>query len=245
MAEQRIWLYCICRNEEPIMPYFLRHYSKFVHRMTFFDDKSTDRTREIIASCPKAICVDWPGEPGIVDDQFLEFANETWKEARGHAEWVIWVDADEFLYHPDIVPLLERYYNEGVEVPQISGYTMVSDHFPTTDGQIYDEVKTGFADGVWDKKAIFRVHMYWNVGRHSVNFSKFNPKSSVGSEIKLLHYRVLGWDYLVNRHTRNWERVPERCRRMNFGTNCSPGWPGHHGLDWFKEKMGTPLIEVV
>jgi len=241
----RIWLYAIIRNEELILPYFLRHYARFVHRMTFFDDHSTDKTREIISGCPKAVCMDWPGESGIVDDQFLEFANEKWKDARGHAEWVIWVDADEFLYHPDIVSVLDRYYKAGVEVPQIRGYTMVSDHFPTTDGQIYDEIKTGFPDGIWDKKAIFRVHMYWNMGRHSINLGRFNPKSSAEPEIKLLHYRVLGWDYLVNRHARNWGRVPERCRQMNLGTNCSPDYQGHHGLKWFREMYDAKLPEVI
>lgn len=227
------------------MPYFLRHYETFVHRMTFFDDRSTDRTRAIISKCKKAVVVDWPGESGIVDDQFLEFANERWKDARGHAEWVIWVDADEFLYHPNITEVLERYFREGVEVPQIQGYTMVADHFPTTKGQIYDEIKTGFLDGIWSKAAIFRVHMYWNMGRHSLDLSRFNPKSSAEAEIKLLHYRVLGWDYLVKRHRRNWERIPERCRQMNLGTNCSPGWKGHHGLSWFKEKLDAPLENVI
>lgn len=240
-----VWLYCILRNEAKIIGYFLRHYTPWVSKLIFYDDKSDDGTREIIRACPKAELRDWEGTPGIVDDEFLEFANEQWKEARGKTDWVAWVDADEFLYHPNIDGVLRRYWAQDVEVPQIEGFTMVSDHFPTTEGQIYDEIKTGFRDGVWDKKAIFRVHMHWNVGRHSINFNYFNPKSSPEAEIKLLHYRCLGMDYLRWRHQRNWERVPERCRRQNLGTNTMPGFRGHHSVEWFEEIDPKKLSNVI
>ena len=161
------WLYCICRNEARLLPYLLRHYTTFVDKLIFYDDQSDDGTRDLIRACPSAELRDWPGSHGIVDDEFLNFANEQWKEARGKAEWVIWIDADEFIYHPDIKNVLDRYLKEGVDLPQILGYTMVSDHFPTTSGQIYDEIKTGFYDDVWSKPAIFRSNMRWNMGRHN------------------------------------------------------------------------------
>jgi glycosyltransferase involved in cell wall biosynthesis len=241
----RVWLYCIIRNEEKILPYFLRHYSPWVERMTFYDDHSDDQTRAILAHCPKAIVADWPGESGIVDDQFLEFANECWKDARGHADYVVFVDADEFLYHPNIVGVLQRYLQEDIDVPQIQGYTMVSKSFPITQGQIYDEVRTGFPDGIWSKPAVFRKHMWWTVGRHGPDYTRFNPKSSTHAEIKLLHYRGLGMDYVRWRHARNWARVPERCRRMNLGTNTAPDYTGHHGLSWFEEAIGKEWPNVI
>lgn len=241
----RIWVYAVCRNEKPIMGYFLRHYSTFAEKIIIYDDQSDDGTREIIQQCNKAELRDWYGTHGIVDDEFLVFSNEQWKEARGHADWVIVVDCDEFVFHPNLTELLRGYLQDGVEVPQIDGYTMVSDHFPTTDGQIYDEIRTGFPDGPWSKKAVFRVHMYYNVGRHSINFSMFNPKSSPTAEIKLLHYRCLGMDYLKWRHSRNWARVPEHCRSANYGANCSPGWSDHHGVEWFQDalsKFGSSYV---
>lgn len=245
MKDLSIWLFCICRNEARIMPYFLRHYAPWVTKFVFFDDLSDDGTRDIIRSCHTAEVRDWPGSSGINDDQFLQFANEQWKEARGHADWVVWVDADEFVYHPAIKDVLTRYLHEDIEVPQIQGYTMVSKEFPTTAGQIYDEVRCGFPDGIWGKPAIFRKHMQWTVGRHGVDYCGFNPKSSANAEIKLLHYRALGVDYLRWRHARNWARVPERCRAMNLGTNCSPGHQGHHGLAWFEEQIAREWPEVV
>lgn len=232
----RIWLYCICRNEAKLMPYFLRHYSTFVDRMTFFDGKSDDGTREMIAANPRAILQDWSGSDALCDDEFLAFANEKWKEARGQAEWIIWVDADEFLYHPDITAVLQRYLEQGVDLPKIAGFTMMSDRLPTTTGQIYDEIKTGFSDDVWSKPCIFRCDIRWNVGRHSVWMEGRPHRYSDQAELKLLHYRCLGIDYLRERHARNWARVPERCRVQTFGENTSPGYLKRYGVKWFEEQ---------
>ena len=245
VKELSIWLFCICRNEARLMPYFLKHYAPWVTKFVFFDELSDDGTRDIIRSCHTAELRDWPGSCGINDDQMLTFANEAWKEARGKADWIIWVDADEFLYHPNIIGVLQRYLHEDIDVPQIQGYTMVSKAFPTTQGQIYDEVRRGFPDGIWSKPAIFRRHMWWTVGRHGVDYTRFNPKSSPHAEIKLLHYRALGMDYIRWRHQRNWERVPERCRAMNLGTNTAPDAVGHHSVSWFEEVVGKEWPEVL
>ncbi len=241
----RIWLFCILRNERLLLPYFLRHYVPWVDKLIFYDDRSDDGTREKIKECPKAELRDWIGSLGIVDDEFLHFANEQWKEARGQAEWVIWVDADEFLYHPNMLELLAGYLKDGVEVPQVAGYTMFSREFPTTSGQIYEQVRSGASDGYWDKKAIFRGNMFWTMGRHTIDFTRFNPPSSPTCEIKLLHFRGLGMDYVRWRHHRNWERVPEHCRRMNLGSNCSPDWQGHHGLAWYEDAINREWPDVI
>jgi hypothetical protein len=227
------------------MPYFLKHYAPFVTKFIFFDEFSDDGTRDIIRSCHTAELRDWEHSSGIQDDKFLEFANEKWKEARGHADWVIWVDADEFLYHPAITDVLRRYLADDIEVPQIQGYTMVSKAFPTAPGQIYDEVRCGFPDDIWGKPAVFRKHMQWTVGRHGVDYHQFKPKNSAHPELKLLHYRALGVDYVRWRHFRNWQRVPERCRRLNLGANTNPEYVGHHSLAWFEEMIGREWPEVV
>lgn len=227
------------------MPYFLRHYATFVDRMTFFDDESTDTTRQIIATCPKAFYQPWPGSHGIVDDEFTDFANEKWKEARGNAEWIIWVDADEFIYHPTIMELLARYLKEGVDHPRVAGFTMLSDRFPTTAGQIYDEIRTGIPDDCWSKQVVFRSSIAWHVGKHSLNRHLMRPRENTVAELKLLHYRGLGLDYVAERHARNWARVPEHCRIRNYGNNCQPGWTDHHGLEWFREILARPRMNVI
>lgn len=240
-----IHLYCICRDERLIMPYFLRHYSPWVSKLIFYDANSTDGTRDMIRECHNAELRDWHGSEGIVDDEFMDFANRAWSGSVGVSDWIIWVDADEFLYHPEIVSVLKGYLAQGVEVPKIDGYTMLSDRFPTTNGQIYEEVKTGIYDWCWSKNAIFRNTICWNVGRHSINTSVFNPRTSEHADIKLLHYRGLGMEYVENRHRRNWERVPARCRQLGFGANCDPSHTEHHSIQWFAQRIAGNPREVI
>jgi glycosyltransferase involved in cell wall biosynthesis len=227
------------------MPYFLRHYAPWVSKLIFYDGKSDDGTRDIIRSCHTAELRDWPGSDRLDDIEFLNFSNEQWKEARGQADWILWLDADEFVYHPNILGILERYLSEDVTVPLIEGFTMVSQTFPTTDGQIYDEIKTGFPDSAWGKPGLFREDIHFGMGRHSIDLSKCSPRFSCAAEIKMLHYRALGFDYVRDRHLRNWARVPEHCRQNSLGTNTSPDYFGHHSISWFEEWIKKPWPNVI
>lgn len=243
----KVWVYTICKNEVKMMPYFLRHYETFCDSIIIYDDKSDDGTRDVIKKCSKAQCRDWPGTHNeLRDDEFIDFAHEQWKEARGKADWVIWVDADEFIYHPNIHQVLERYLAEGVDVPFITGYVMVSDHFPTTNGQIYDEIKTGFRSDEWSKPVVFRKWIRWCVGRHSLDIgSDFNPVRSSDAVIKLLHYRYLGLDYVKARNTGNRYRQPDYTKRQTWGWNNELDAVGNYTLSWYVQKHYPPLIEVV
>ena len=44
----KIHLYSVCYNEEIILPYYLNHYSKFVDKITVYDNFSTDSSVEIL-----------------------------------------------------------------------------------------------------------------------------------------------------------------------------------------------------
>lgn len=252
----KIWLYAIVRNEAPLIRFFLRHYESLVDRMIFYDGGSDDGTPEIIDTHSQAEVRKWRGGRGIVDDEFQQFANNQWKEARGQADWVIFVDADEFLHHSDWHMLLKFYLEHGVTLPRVVGYTMLHPTFPVDNGitPLTSIVRTGIEDGCWDKQAIFREDIHFNPGRHSVDVTKFTPVTSHALDyatgqhanpIRLLHYRGLGLDYVKARHARNWARVPERCRALNYGSNTNPAHSGHHDLNWFAEKLSQPLVDVI
>lgn len=258
-----IWLYCVCRDEALLMPYLLRHYGPWVDKLIFYDAGSTDGTREMIEAerlkmgDGKVELRDWPGSDALADDELQCFSSEQWREARGKADWVVWIDADEFLVRTEdggrrsesgaMRALLARYLVEGITVPHVEGYTMVSTVPPSGQGQIYDEIRTGFPDEPWSKPAIFqpRVEMKYNPGRHSMNTTDFVPVRGEKVEIKLLHYRALGIAYVRARHARNWARVPARCREHSYGVNTEPGHAGHHGASWFEEMIGRTWPEVV
>ena len=53
-------VYGIVRNEEFLLPYFLRHYETFAYRIFICDDHTTDRTREIAKTHAKVSLLDYP-----------------------------------------------------------------------------------------------------------------------------------------------------------------------------------------
>jgi glycosyltransferase involved in cell wall biosynthesis len=110
-------------NEEKILPHFIHHYKTFCRNITFFNNMSTDSSVKI--------CID--SGVTVIDtglDEFNDIANVQIKHAsyvNSDADFVIVVDTDELVYHPDIVNLLEGYKEDGVTLPKIKGYTMVTD----------------------------------------------------------------------------------------------------------------------
>lgn len=243
----KIWTYCICRNEKRIMPYFLRHYSDFADKMIFYDDQSDDGTTSLIHNSPKTELRTWPGTHGIADNEFLDFANEQWKEARGKADWIIWVDADEFIYHPNILELLGRYLSEGIILPLVEGWGMVSDSFPEDCFKITDLIKTGFRSPEWDKSVVFQptFDMRWNVGRHSINLTEPLPKRSATAELKLLHYRYLGMEWVMQRNFRNFKAQPEELRKFHYGDNNWPDATKAYSTKWFEEFRKQKFENVI
>ncbi|WP_119302988.1 glycosyltransferase family 2 protein [Dongia deserti] len=48
-----IHLYCLCWNEERMLPFFFRHYDDLVARYFVFDNGSTDRSIGMLKQHPK------------------------------------------------------------------------------------------------------------------------------------------------------------------------------------------------
>lgn len=245
-----IWLYCICHNEARLMPYLLRHYTPWVDKLIFYDDASDDGTAQLIAAAPQTELRPWTGSSGMVDDEFLELANRQYREARGQADWVLWIDADEFIYHPQVREVLARYQQEGVTVPLVAGYAMIATALPKGEGQIYDYIKTGMPSPEWSKRVVFNpnIDMRWHVGRHSLFVDASNQSQIIPSaqaDLKLLHYRYLGTDYVQARCAKNYAREPQRCRERSYGDNNFPGATKHYSPHWFAQVVTQPWEEVL
>lgn len=213
----KIHAYTLCHNEEILLPYYLRHYGPICERIVIMDDGSTDQSPRIARSHPKvelrlkeeAI----GGDPRVYDEYiFLKFRNEAYKESRGQADWVIVTDLDEFLWCPDFLGTLERYKTLGITLPKVSGYDMISDRPPSGQGQIYDEIKYGFPSPGYSKREIFDplIDIRFSLGGHTC-LPKGKITESENSDIKLLHYRLLGENFAV-------EKYMTRIRRMRKGT---------------------------
>ena len=216
----KIDVYTMVHNEEIMMPYFLRHYGRFASKITVFDNESNDRTAEIARSAgAEVIPIDTGGKHRV--DTLQRVMNEEYKRSRGHADWVICAEGDEFLWHPDLPGLLEKYTKEGITFPKTSGFDMVADAPPNGSGQIWDEIKKGIPNKMYSKRAVFHpmVDVNFGPGGHHACPNGLVVESQE-AEILLLHYRFLGEKYFANRYEIRRQRMSEEDLRRGLGARC-------------------------
>lgn len=237
-----VHVHTVCWNEREIMPYFLRHYSTFADKIFVHDQGSDDGTKEIVKSCPKAVYmpVKFKGIASMKSNAWFVSAYK--KYSRGVADWVMCVDADEFLYCPNLLERLQTAKDNGVKIMKTSGFEMGSICFPTTSGQIYDEVKTGVRYWVYGKHVIFspECDVTFSFGLHSTQ--SVEPIPHVHYGFWLLHFRFLSKVYMLARSLKNIAGIkivaPEDrmdCFRM----------PDHKLEDWIVERDLMRYHEVL
>lgn len=225
--------YILCWNEERILPQVLDHYSKFCQKMVVMDNESDDRSVEIIQSYPNAEVRTYQSNSQIRNDIYLEIKNNIWKESRGKADWVIVCDTDEVLFHPDIVNKLDELKEKGYSIVKPIGYDMISETFPDN---IFD-VKMGVRDTRHLSKCIlFNPDLI-----EEINFQagchKCYPTGKIKmyneEDIKLLHFKMLGLDYVLAR----LNQVRGRTSQQDLDNN----W-GKHRL-WTEQKHADIFIK--
>jgi len=234
-----VWVYSVMRNEAIRLPYWLRHYMSFCDRVIIYDDDSDDGSREMMLAagidlrqCP------WHG----VDDFMLTtFCNVQYKEARGQADWIIWADGDEIVYHPSMRQRLEDLRQAGVTVPFVDGYCMIADGPPTSNGQIYEEINTGFLDPRYSKPTVINpnIDISWEPGRHEAYVGAMVTRAmDTEPAIKLLHYRWFGEAEFVARNERLWNSTTPSSRDAGFSAALPPDstYP-HHTLAWYRQAV--------
>lgn len=232
----KVWVYSNQKNERLMAPYFIRHYSSFADKIIVYDGGSTDGTLDCWKTSPK---VEVRTEIGleILDDQrFMDLALTCYKEARGQADWVMFVDADEFVWHPSMTEYLEREKQDGSRILRSFGYNMCGSEIPMDDPrQIYEILNLGIESPVYCKPVVFdpQLDIQWHHGKHDVNPDRPDLICMmVISELKLLHYRYLTENYAFHRNRRNWNAVPESLQRSGFGWTNHPDWKGEHSPTW-------------
>jgi len=243
-----IWLYALCGEEADILPYFLRHYENQVDRIILLDGGMDEATVDVamlrwnfphIEECPFT-------HGGYDDRLFVEYAAEKYKEARRHADWVVWVDVDEFLYTP--IPLrdaLDHYRGGEIHAVQCDGYQMVAPSFPEYTGEpLTSLVKVGAYDKIYNKVCAFdpMLDVRWSVGRHSCDIDGLFPTPT---GMKLLHYRYFGDEWLKARNARNHARRSQKDIETGCGYHVAPDYDGgRYSAAWYGEilKQGREVI---
>jgi glycosyltransferase involved in cell wall biosynthesis len=218
----RIKVITCCKNEEKILPFFLQYYSKIADEILVYDGGSTDMSVTIAASWEKTkvICT---GVDDVLDERkLMKIRNEECRIYNEVYDWLIIVDADEFLYHPNLRRKLTEYKITGVTYPKIAGYNMRSLHYPVLEAgrTIVDLIKTGVRDDKWQaKRCVFnpnKAFPVYDIGCHAA-VATGDIVESNDTELSLLHYRWLGYDYFVNKNRFISNRLSGYNKENNFG----------------------------
>ena len=221
----------LCYNEREILPYALRHWTSFCDRVVVHDAFSDDGSRDV-ATLFGAEVIDWPTD-GINDILAKQLKERCVMESK--ADWCAVVDTDELIYFPlGWFHTLACYDSAGVAVVRPHGWEMFSEKFPTTTGQIYDEVTMGARDQKWYGKAVFvapqRIRsITFGAGAHSTwanlkDGTKWdNVQETTEPETFLLHCKHLGpIDRAVARYARQQARHSQTNIKNKFGNFAPP-----------------------
>ncbi len=212
-----IHYYSVCWNEEKILPFVFSHYDDIVDHYYVWDNGSTDNTLSILKANPKVTICNFETENKFDDLKHLIIKNNEWKKSRGKADWVIVCDTDEFLYGEKHLKQILKDTKKTIFKPE--GYDMITDIFPRNTKTIVTQVSRGIKDPYYNKLVLFNpykiVDINYSPGCHSANptglvlFSDF--------ELKLLHYKRLGLDYLLQRNHILNSRFKEENRQKGMG----------------------------
>ena len=235
----RIVTICVCYNEERMLPFFLDYYTGICDEIVFFDGNSTDKSVDIIRSyMGKTKCnielrinqsigtIDYFDYGHLTDywhgnwnNSLYYIRNYGWQTlfSKQDNNWVMIVDVDEFLYHPQgLRNRLQILHGKNITLPCLQGFDMVSDSFPTLNpGEfLWDHIRSGFWSQEQTKQLIFDgqyiTDMKYSPGCHyhdAQGFLSRDIDTPFIDQIKKLHYRYLGYEYLIERETRKYHNV--------------------------------------
>jgi len=209
-----------------MLPFFFRHYDRFVDHYVLFDDGSTDSTLSLLADHPKVEVRQfiWSDtESFAFSEQAL--SNQCWKESRGMADWVVITDIDEHLFHRSIVQYLDTCSGEGITLVPALGFQMISEDIPATGETL---CQSRFFGAPWKqmmKPSIFKPseieEIDFSVGRHTAN-PIGNVRVPVRDEVLLLHYKYLNFEQTHGRHVQLATKL--KSKDIRFGMGHKYGW---------------------
>ena len=214
-----IHVYAVCWNEETILPYVLRHYSKIANKIFIYDNMSDDNSIAIIKEYPNTEIIEYDTGGTMRDDIHARIKNNVWKKSRVWADWVIVIDTDEILWHKSLLEYLKLCLKKGITIPVPKGFDMVSESLPTSQGMIYDEIKSGVFNPFFCKPCIFNPNEVYEINYGS-GCHRAKPAGKIifdkSKDLKLLHYKYLGLEYVLKRQKLIKERLSEINQREGW-----------------------------
>ena len=210
----KIELFTFTYNDEDLLPFFLKHYESLVHKMTFIDSGSTDKTLEMV----KNHNVVKTGLSWWDWDALHYMRNNIWRGSQ--YDLIFFPDLDEFFYRPDLLDFLER---SKADIYQLKGYQMVADSFPKNGSML--DIKLGIPLPLHDKYTIFKPTA--DIVFPDAHNITTNSKSINRFGIKLLHYKYMGAKHMAERARKVKERVPANSFTHNINGNILKVFPSY------------------
>ena len=223
MEKPIIHAYFLCYNEEYILPHLLRYYSTFCEKIYIIDNMSTDRSIEIINSFDNTEVIPYDSNEEVRDDIYLKIKNNVWKSSVGDADYVIVGDADEFLYHEDMVTFLTESFAKGITLFKPEGYHMIGDEDLTlsSDDNIFEKVTEGIIGSSNDKLMLFDCNKIEQIN-YSFGCHAANPVGRVvlsdDKRLKMLHYKYLGLSDFIPKQKLRGDRLSEFNKTNQLGS---------------------------
>lgn len=223
MKKPIVHAYFLCYNEEYILPHLLRYYSTFCEKIHILDNMSTDRSIEIINSFPNTEIIPYDSKEEVRDDIYLKLKNNVWKSSVGDADYVIVGDADEFLYHEDMVKFLTESFEKGITLFRPEGYHMIGDEdlILSSDDSIFEKVTEGIIGSSNDKLMLFDCNklaqINYTFGCHAANPVGHIVLSN-DKNLKMLHYKYLGLADFIPKQKLRGDRLSQFNKTNNLGT---------------------------
>lgn len=213
--------YAVCWNEEKMLPFMFDYYSRFTDHFTIYDNYSTDKSEAIVNDYTNARIIKFQTD-GFNDNAHNDIKNNCWKRSRGKADYVIVCDTDEFIYHTDIHQALILLKNNKYSIVKPFGYNMYSTDYPVYDSHqlLTDKVKRGIRVPMFDKCILFNPHaiveINYKPGAHEC-YPWGRVKTYRGEDIKLLHYKNIGLEALLERNRSYVSRLSKENIENNYG----------------------------
>lgn len=213
----QVAVFSICHNEAAFLPYFFKHYRSFTDYIAILDNNSTDGSLKICEQESDHVeSINTDNLHRI--DVMTSLKNNYWKSLKNF-DWVFIVDIDEIVYHNNMIGFLEK--SRGYTVLKPTAYQMICDTFPIGEGQITEIMPFGILStpvvseallccDSFNKKCIISpkdiIETNYSNGAH---YARMIGKvvESCDPNLKLLHYRFLGLDYLLNKNKMRAERL--------------------------------------
>lgn len=226
--------YCLCYNEEFIIPWIVQYWEKIrkdgidLH-VYVWDNYSTDKSVEILSKYDW-ITVNYFKTEGQDDIRQAMIKNTVWKNSKGKADFVCVTDFDEIIWSNDLKSELQKMKDGGYNVLGTQWFAFCGDEIPvyTEDKYLHQLVGKGYKQYInhmpqYKDLGKFMIidpnlieTMNWSVGNHICN-PKPQMKLYISDKIVAFHVnKGLSEDYFVNKRKIMGKNLSENNRKCNM-----------------------------